>query len=212
MAMKKSDLATIDTQAIQIHGHRQYIAAATADNTRKTYRSAIRRVQKWGLKLPCDAHALINYLVDNAPSLNPRSLSLHLSAIRQWHLTQRFDDPTQSLEVKKTLQGITRTHGKPKQKAKALRLEHIATLLNTLEQKPLSNKVIRDKAMILIGFFGGFRRSELAAIACEEIEWTEDGITITLPQSKTDQEAQGPLRPVLFLGPLIVGIIYTASH
>lgn len=181
---------------IQLATPQHYIAAATSENTRKTYQSAIRRVQQWGLKLPCDERALVHYLVENAQSLNPRTLALHVSAIRQWHIAQGFNDPTLSLLVKKTLRGIKRTHGKPKQKAKALRLEHIVTLLHTLHKKPNSKKKTRDIALVLIGFFGAFRRSELASITIEDIEWVQEGIIVTLRQSKTDQESEGMTRSI----------------
>jgi integrase len=173
-----------------------YIAAATSENTRKTYQSAVRRVQQWGLKLPCSEEHILTYLTENAQTLNPRSLSLHLSALSQWHISQGFNDPTQSLLVKKTMKGIQRKHGKPKQKAKALRLEHIATLLKTLQAKPDSKKKARDIALILSAFFGAFRRSELVSIHYEDIEWHSDGIVITLPRSKTDQEGDGMRRAI----------------
>lgn len=173
-----------------------YIAAATSENTRKTYQSAIRRVQQWGLKLPCSEEHILTYLTENAQKLNPRSLSLHLSALSQWHASQGFNDPTQSLLVKKTMKGIQRKHGKPKQKAKALRLEHIATLIKTLQAKPDSRKKARDIALILIAFFGAFRRSELVAIQYEDIEWHSEGVVITLLRSKTDQEGDGIQRAI----------------
>jgi integrase len=173
-----------------------YIAAATSENTRKTYQSAVRRVQQWGLKLPCSEEHILTYLTENAQILNPRSLSLHLSALSQWHSSQGFNDPTQSLLVKKTMKGIQRKHGKPKQKAKALRLEHIATLIKTLQEKPDSKKKVRDIALILIAFLGAFRRSELVSIQYEDIEWHPDGIVITLPRSKTDQEGDGIRRAI----------------
>ncbi len=181
---------------IQLATPQHYIAAATSENTRKTYQSAVRRVQQWGLKLPCSEEHILTYLTENAQALNPRSLSLHLSALSQWHSSQGFNDPTQSLLVKKTMKGIQRKHGKPKQKAKALRLEHIATLLKTLHTKPDSKKKARDVALILIAFFGAFRRSELAAIQYEDIEWHSDGVVITLARSKTDQEGEGIARAI----------------
>jgi len=185
-----------DHQRLSTYSHHHYIAAATSDNTRKTYQSAIRQVQKSGVKLPCNDDTVTQYLTDKASLLNPRSLSLHLSAIKQWHITQGFNDPTQSPVVKKTISGIRRIHGKPKKKAKALRLEHIATLLTALHLKPESNKKRRDIALLLIAFLGAFRRSELVAINYSDIEWAPEGIAITLPQSKTDQASDGMVRSI----------------
>ncbi len=66
--------------------------------------------------------------------------------------------------MRKTLEGITRTHGKPKRKAKALRLEHLDKMLAWLYEQPDTPKKSRDIALLLMVFFGAFRRSELIAI------------------------------------------------
>ena len=173
-----------------------YITAATSDNTRRTYQAAIRKFHQWGGLLPTDKDVLIAYLTHHAASLNPRTLSVHLTAISQWHHTQLLDDPTAHPDVRKTLKGIHRTHGKPKQKAKALKLEHLARMITHLENQPASVKALRDKALLLIGFFGAFRRSELVDIHIEHITFEADGIIILLPKSKTDQEGEGLLRAI----------------
>ncbi len=94
----------------------------------------------------------------------------------------------------KTMEGIRRVHGKPKRKAKALRLEHIAQMINYLQQLPDSQKKRRDIAIILTGFFGAFRRSELVSVKVEDLTWEPEGLIIHLPKSKTDQSGQGLLR------------------
>lgn len=75
-----------------------------------------------------------------AESLNSRTLDLHLTAISQWHHHQGLTDPAHDLLVRKTMDGIRRTHGQPKRKAKALRLEHIAQMVNHLRQQPDNQK------------------------------------------------------------------------
>lgn len=80
-------LATPEQLAQQ---HQRFLAAATSDNTRRTYRSAIRHFQAWGGLLPCDEAALIRYLLAFAEVLNPRTLALRLTALSQWHRYQRF--------------------------------------------------------------------------------------------------------------------------
>ncbi|WP_457840924.1 hypothetical protein, partial [Staphylococcus aureus] len=56
--------------------HRAFLAAATSDNTRRTYRSAIRHFLAWGGMLPCDPDAIVRYLLAYASTLNPRTLAL----------------------------------------------------------------------------------------------------------------------------------------
>lgn len=176
--------------------HRQYLRAATADNTRTTYRSAVRQFERWGGRLPTDREALIRYLLAHAETRNPRTLDLHLTALSQWHRYQGFADPTQDPTVRKTLNGIRRLHGKPKQKAMALRLEHLARMLRWLHQQPDSLKQRRDRALLQVGFFGAFRRSELVAIQVEDLVWEPEGLILRLPRSKTDQHGEGRDRVV----------------
>ncbi|MFX5747737.1 integrase, partial [Acinetobacter baumannii] len=73
--------------------HRDFLAAATSENTRLTYRSAIRHFLAWGGILPADENAVIRYLLAHASSLNARTLALRLTALSQWHLYQGFADP-----------------------------------------------------------------------------------------------------------------------
>ncbi len=171
-----------------------YLQQATSENTRKAYRSAIRQFEKWGGRLPTNRDTLIRYLLTRADSLNTRTLDLHLTAISQWHNYQGILDPVRDPLVRKTMEGIRRTHAKPKRKAKPLRLEHIAQLLSHLSALPASQKKLRDIALILTGFFGAFRRSELVAIQLEDLMWEPEGLAISLPRSKTDQSAQGLVR------------------
>lgn len=177
---------------------RHYLQAATSDNTRKAYRSAIRQFEKWGGRLPTDRGSIVKYLLAKAESLNPRTLDLHLTAISQWHHYQGITDPVRDPLVRKTMDGIRRTHGQPKRKAKALRLEHIAQMLRHLQQLPDSRKKYRDIALVLTGFFGAFRRSELVAIQVGDLLWEPEGLIIRLPHSKTDQQATGLARALPF--------------
>jgi integrase len=173
---------------------RHYLQAATSDNTRKAYRSAIRQFEKWGGRLPTDRDTVVRYLLARTDSLNPRTLNLHLTAISQWHHYQGVIDPVRDPLVRKTMEGIRRTHGRPKHKAKALRLEHIAEMVKYLTHLPDSKKKHRDIALVLTGFFGAFRRSELVSIQISDLVWEPEGLLIQLPRSKTDQQAAGLMR------------------
>lgn len=175
-----------------------YLNAATSDSTRKAYRSAIRQFEKWGGRLPTDSETLVRYLLSRAETLNPRTLDLHLTAIGQWHRFQGIANPAVEPLIQKTMNGIRRVHASPKQKAKALRLEHIATMARHLRAQPDSKKKYRDLALVLMGFFGAFRRSELVAIRVEDLIWEDEGLIVRLPRSKTDQTGQGIQRALPF--------------
>jgi len=175
--------------------HRAFLAAATSDNTRRTYRSAIRHFYAWGGNLPCDEAAVVRYLLAYADTLNPRTLALRLTALSQWHLHQGFTDPASTPTVRKTLAGIARIHGKPKRKARPLPVEDVERIVTHLAGIDTLH-ARRDSALLQIGFFGGFRRSELASLEVPHIAWERDGIVITLQRSKTDQEGAGIVKAI----------------
>lgn len=167
-----------------------YIYAATSDNTRKSYQSDINHFMGLGFKLPASAETIEQYLKLSANDYNPRTLVRRITALRQWHRFQGLDDPTDTPVVRKTMQGIARLHGKPKKQALAMRLEDLDKISAYLiEQGGLAD--IRNRALILVGFFGAFRRSELVNLQWEQVRFVNDGMIITLPRSKTDQVGEG---------------------
>lgn len=180
--------------------HRQFLSAATSENTRRAYRSAIRHFQTWGGVLPCEPALIIRYLLTYAENLNARTLALRLTAVSQWHLFQGFADPTASADVRKTLRGISRTHGKPKKKAKALPIEDLEVMVAVMKDD-ISLQDIRNKALLQIAFFGAFRRSEVAELVVDELAWELDGLTITLSRSKTDQDGEGIVKAIPYGAP-----------
>jgi len=164
----------------------RYQIAATSDNTRRAYQADIRHFETWGGQLPATTESILRYLHAFAETLNPRTLSRHITALKQWHRSQHFSNPTEAPIVSKTLTGITRIHGKPKNKAPPLlpeHLTHITAYLSTLS----SLAACRDNALLQVGFLGAFRRSELVAIRIEDIDWQPNGIEILISKSKTDQ-------------------------
>lgn len=167
-----------------------YIPLATSDNTRKAYQNDIRHFETAGGKLPATPPMIARYLESYAATLNPRTLARRLVALSHWHTYQGFQDPTLHPAVKKTLAGIQRAHGKPKEKARAITPEELARIhLYLTTQQTLA--AVRDDAILQIGFFGALRRSELVVIHVEHIRWDKDGIEIVLPASKTDPTREG---------------------
>lgn len=192
--VRRSDGSALSEAEIQ-ERHRQFIAAATADNTRRAYRSAIRHFYAWGGVLPCDTALVTRYLLNYAASLNSRTLALRLTALSQWHRFQNFADPTEHPELRQMLRGIGRTHGKPKKKARALPLEDLERMVAALAQQP-GLAALRNSALLQLAFFGAFRRSEVVALQLQDLAWEADGLLVTLMRSKTDQAGQGMNRAI----------------
>jgi len=193
-----TDIAT-EEQVWQTR-YRSVLAAATSDNTRRTYQSAVRHFQTWGGHLPAKPDDLIRYLIAYGESLNPRTLALRVTALSQWHVYQGFPDPAPHPDVRKTVRGLQRLHGKPKRKAKALPiedLERMARMLNTRED--LSS--LRDNALIQVAFFGAFRRSEVVSLCVSQLAWETEGLVVMLSRSKTDQEGEGLVKAIPYGDP-----------
>ena len=173
----------------------EFLAAATSDNTRIAYRSAIRNFLAWGGRLPADEAEIIRYLVQQSEHLNPRTLSLRLTALSQWHRFQGFSDPCSAPEIRKILTGISRIHAQPRKKALALGMDGLEQIVAALSGIG-SLKAKRDCALLQIGYFGGFRRSELVSLQVAWIRWEPQGLMISLPRSKTDQLGQGIVKAI----------------
>lgn len=84
----------------------KHIHAATRENTRKSYRSAIEHYDAWGGFLPATADSIASYLAHFAPTLAMSTLKQWLSALATWHNEQGFPDPTKAPHVRKVLKGI----------------------------------------------------------------------------------------------------------
>lgn len=163
-----------------------YIKHSVSENTRRTYRSAVRAYLSWGGLLPTDEAELARYLNERAGHVKPETLSLHLSALSAWHTVQLFVDPTRSSIIRELLSDIRKGHSSKKERARPLRLEDLETIVAHLALQH-GIKAIRDSALFQVGFFGAFRRSELVGIDVEHLHWEPQGLIISMSRSKTDQ-------------------------
>jgi integrase len=145
---------------------------------------------KEGGDLPATPSQVEAYLKKCAERYNSRTLVRRMTALRQWHRLKAEKDPTADPLVVKTLRGIARLHGRPRKQASALRLQELDQVVQHLDHdETLIHR--RNRALLLVGFFGAFRRSELVSLTWEQIEFVSDGMIITLPRSKTDQVGEG---------------------
>lgn len=117
------------------------------------------------------------------------TIERRLASLAKAHRTRGYDDPCKAELVKSTLRGIRRSLGVRQKQATAILRDDLFAMLDQLgHQRP---KDIRDRALLLLGFATAMRRSELAALNIEDIEFITRGMMVTLCRSKTDQEGQG---------------------
>jgi integrase len=128
------------------------------------------------------------YIAECAGHLKPGSIQRRLNAIAEAHKAAGVESPTHAGIVRNTLKGIRRTLGTaPVQKAPAL-TDDIRAMVEATDTGLIDT---RDRALVLLGFAGAFRRSELAALDLADCTFGKDGLTVTLRRSKTDQDGNG---------------------
>lgn len=188
--MRSIEFKKQSTQDIACTPSQRYLVAATSNNTRKAYQQDIRHFMAWGGVLPSTSTQVVLYLEHYATQLNSRTLIRRVTALKNWHTYQGFTDPTTHPMVHKTLKGIQNIHGTPKDKAPALQITDLQCMVDYLRTR--ARRVDwRNNALLQLGFFGAFRRSELAHIRYEDITFMPQGIIIRIPRSKTDQAGEG---------------------
>ncbi len=165
-----------------------YVHAAVSDNTRRAYRSDLRHFLDWGGTIPALDGVLAEYLAQHAGTLSVATLARRVASISKAHTAKGLPNPARSELVRSTLRGIRRAHGRPQRRAQPLTKEG---LFSVLAETGDGLKDARDRALLLIGFAGAFRRSELIAIDYTDIESVKQGVVIHLHRSKTDQEGTG---------------------
>ena len=172
-----------------------FARAAKAPSTLRAYAADLRHFAAWGesrriLVVPSTPETVALYLASLAQTHRPSTITRRLTAITKAHQAKGQPTPAtvQELAVGETLKGIRRTLGTA-QKRKLPLLT--ADLLQVLAHLPPGLAGIRDRALLLTGYAGAFRRSELAALDLEDVSWVEEGAVLTLQRSETDQEGQG---------------------
>lgn len=172
---------------------RDYISQAKAGNTVRAYRADWNDFFAWcsahGLPaMPADPRTVTLYLSQLAATHKASTLTRRISAISQAHQLAGLKSPTHAAAVRALMAGIRRAKGTaPAAKAAAL-TQDIRAMVGTLPSGLLG---VRDRALLLVGFAGAFRRSELVGLNMEDVEFTADGLVVILRRSKTDQEGEG---------------------
>ncbi|HEY0847455.1 MAG TPA: site-specific integrase [Noviherbaspirillum sp.] len=181
----------------------QYLDAATRENTRQSYVSALRHFEiEWGGFLPATADSIARYLVDHAETLAINTLRQRLAALAQWHIAQGFPDPTKAPVVRKALRGIRALHPAQERQAKPLQLDQLSHVARWLDlaidvaraehHRADELRYLRNKALLLLGFWRGFRSDELTRLRIEHVEVVSgEGMTCYFPRTKGDRHYQG---------------------
>jgi integrase len=157
-------------------------------NSRRAYASDLAGFTTWGGAIPAAPAVIAEYLAVHADTHAVATLIRWLTSLAKAHRALGVSDPTDSELVKSVLRGIRRRNGSLPAQAKPLLRDDLFAILDALGD---GVKADRDRALLLIGFAGGFRRSELVGLDVGDVEPVKQGIVITIRRSKTDQLGVG---------------------
>ena len=176
------------------------LKSSKANNTLRAYRSDFKDFgvfcSRHGLSsLPTVPETVSLYLTYLSKNSKISTLRRRLVSISMVHKLKGHYLDTKHPIIVENLMGIRRVKGSIQKSKKPLLINHLKLIINSInEQKINVIKKLRDKTIILIGFGGGFRRTELISIDYEDLEFVSEGIKITLRKSKTDQFGEGMIK------------------
>jgi site-specific recombinase XerD len=147
--------------------------------------------------MPTQPKILALYITHLSSYSKYSTLKRRLASISILHKTKGHYIDTKHPIIMENLMGIKRINGSNQKGKKPLLISDLKLLIEALHQsKEKDNRKIRDKALLLIGFSGGFRRSELVDIEYEDVEFVSEGVKIFVKRSKTDQSGEGMTKAI----------------
>ncbi|WP_440915680.1 site-specific integrase [Candidatus Pelagibacter sp.] len=189
-----TDLKTLHETTIE------NLKSSKSNNTLRAYKSDFKDFgafcSRYGLNsLPTEPKIVSLYLTHLSKNSKFSTLRRRLVSISMVHKLKGHYLDTKHPIIVENLMGIRRVKGSIQKGKKPILINHLKLIINSInEQKSNDIKKLRDKALILIGFGGGFRRTELTSIDYEDLEFVPEGLKIIVRKSKTDQFGEGMIK------------------
>ena len=173
-----------------------------AANTLRAYKSDYKDFGAFCIKngfssMPADSKILSLYLTHLSATSKFSTLKRRIASISVIHKMKGHYLDTKHPIIMENLLGIKRAKGSNQKAKKPILINDLKSIINAIDQSKQNQKRIdRDKAIILIGFSGGFRRSELVNIEVDDTEFVNEGVKIFIKRSKTDQSGEGMVKAI----------------
>ena len=173
-----------------------------SENTLRAYQSDYNDFSLFCSKngfqaMPTQPKILALYITHLSSYSKYSTLKRRLASISILHKTKGHYIDTKHPIIMENLMGIKRINGSNQKGKKPLLINDLKILIDAIHQSNEKDKrKIRDKALVLIGFSGGFRRSELVDIEYEDLEFVSEGVKIFVKRSKTDQSGEGMTKAI----------------
>lgn len=170
-----------------------FVQQAKAANTRRAYRADWRDFVAWCEKyrrdaLPASPDTVAYYLADRSLTLKTSSLQRRLATIAEAHRAAGYESPNGHAQVRLVWAGIRREKGMAQAHMRPALTRHIRLMVGYLPDTLIG---CRDRALLLLGFAGAMRRSELVGLDVSDVALTDDGLVAVIRRSKTDQDGRG---------------------
>jgi len=177
---------------------RAFAQQARAANTKRAYRADWTDFTAWCdsrevSPLPARTKTVALYVAARSDELALATLRRRLAAINQAHVARDYDKPALTTEepLHSVWAGIVREKSRKQDKAAPILIEDLRAIVRST--RDLDNEMLglRDRALLLVGWAGALRRSEIAALQMQDVRVGPDGLAVTVRRSKTDQEGEG---------------------
>jgi site-specific recombinase XerD len=174
-------------------GAQDYATAARRPATLKAYESDWRHFDEWCERhgvpsMPAYPDVVAKYVTDLASTMKSSTITRRLASISIAHQAVGFPSPTHDIAVRTVARGVRRTLGTATREAAPLL---IGDLRRVIAHLPDTLAGTRDRALLLVGWAGALRRSELVALDAEDLTTRDEGLVATIRRSKTDPEGAG---------------------
>ena len=189
-----NDLVT-DVKSLELETLKN-LKSSKASNTLRAYKADYKDFTlfciKHGFKsMPTDPKVVCLYLTHLSQTSKFSTLKRRLASLSVVHKLSGHYIDTKHPMITENLMGIKRVKGSYQKAKKPILINDLKSIVNVIDKDKNEKRRSKNRALILIGFAGGFRRSELVAILFEDIDFVPEGVKIFIKRSKTDQSGEG---------------------
>jgi len=177
------------------------LKSSKASNTLRAYKSDYKDFVHFCIKhsfksMPTEPKILSLYLTHLSQTSKFSTLKRRLASISVIHKLSGHYIDTKHPMITENLMGIKRVKGSYQKAKKPILINDLKSIINVIDEDKNEKKRAKNRALILLGFAGGFRRSELVAILVEDIDFVAEGVKIFIKRSKTDQSGEGMTKAI----------------
>ena len=178
------------------------LKSSKANNTLRAYKSDFKDFAAFCAKhgfnsMPSEPKVVSLYLTHLSTNSKISTLRRRLVSIGVVHKIKGHYLDTKHPVIVENLMGIKRKKGSIQKGKKPILINHLKQIINVIDEQKIDEiKKLRNRSLILVGFSGGFRRTELISIDHEDIDFVGEGVKINLKRSKTDQFGEGLVKGI----------------